>query len=352
MNKKYKVLFCLVFISSLSYTQSELHLTSGSSITTSGASTITLNNVRLVNNGTITDSNGTLQIRGAQTTANTTISGTGTNTFNNFVINKSSNGVQLNSNIAVTANLNLLSGGLVLNSGSVNLGTTGVLQNETETNTITGTGGNIVAIGTLNAPTNSNPGNLGAIISSSANLGATTVTRAHNPITNNTPGINRNYTITPTNNTGLNATLRFNYLDSELNGNTEANLRIWESLDNGITWAQTSSTINPTANYLDLTNINAFGKYTANNMDAVLSIDTFDIANNLSVYKTAGGIQINAPLDIKDINIYNLLGQLMYTTNKVGKQSLQIPLNTQKEEVLIVRVVFENGKKIIKKIIY
>ena len=87
MNKKHKFLIYLAFTASISYAQSQLNIDTGSFMTTTGASTLTLHNAELVNNGTITDANGTLQFIGNQATANTTISGTGTNSFNNLVIN-------------------------------------------------------------------------------------------------------------------------------------------------------------------------------------------------------------------------------------------------------------------------
>jgi hypothetical protein len=65
-----------------------------------------------------------------------------------------------------------------------------------------------------------NPGNLGAFITSAANVGVVTIRRGH--VSQSGAGlassINRYYSITAENNTNLNATLRLKYFDAELNG--------------------------------------------------------------------------------------------------------------------------------------
>ena len=84
----------------------------------------------------------------------------------------------------------------------------------------------------MNAPSGVNIGGLGAWISSAANLGSTTIDRYHSPRTGSgNQGISRYYNIEPTNNSGLNATFRFYYDESDLNGIPEANLRLFKSPD-------------------------------------------------------------------------------------------------------------------------
>ncbi|WP_162182442.1 T9SS sorting signal type C domain-containing protein [Lacinutrix jangbogonensis] len=352
MNKKQKIaILSLILISSLSYAQSELNIGSGAFITTTGASTLTLDNAKLVNNGTLTDANGTLQFKGNQATANTTVSGTGTNTLNNLTVNKSSNALQLDSNIAVSGTLNLQSGGVELNNSNVNLGTTGQLQNENETNYVSGATGNIVATSTLNAPTNSNPGNLGASITSSSNLGITTITRAHNIETVQDQSIKRNYTITPTNNTGLNATLTFNYLETELNANTESGLFIWESTNGGTTWTQFTSTLDAANNTITLTGVNSFGKYTADTANT-LSVTSLDANQTFSLYKTNNQLNVKSSLEIKQINVYTITGKQVYNFNTINKNTFTINLNQHANQVYIIKTQFNNGQQITKKILF
>lgn len=84
-----------------------------------------------------------------------------------------------------------------------------------------------------------NIGNLGAALTSSANLGNVSISRSQQPAANpgssSLQGIQRTYLIQPQNNSALNATLRFYYLDEELNGKDPATLTLWKSND-GITW--------------------------------------------------------------------------------------------------------------------
>jgi len=238
---------------------STFYVSAGSSVTTKGSSVITLSNTKFANNGTFTGTSGTVQIIGSN--SNTVIEGTGTTTFNNLTINKSSNNAQLNQNVAVTGNLTLTSGGVMLNSSNINFGNTGSLQNETETNRVFGTGGYLQTTVNLNAPNATNPANLGAIITSTANLGSTLIKRAHSSFTLNGNGINRSFDITPTNNTGLNATLKFTYLDAELNGNSEANLALWKSTNAGTNWTALASTNNATSNFVQSTGIPSFALF-------------------------------------------------------------------------------------------
>ncbi|MBL7977245.1 MAG: hypothetical protein JNN12_02810 [Bacteroidetes Order II. Incertae sedis bacterium] len=90
--------------------------------------------------------------KGNGTNAQNGINGTGTTAFRNLTIDKTANGVQLSQNISVSGNLTLITGGLDLAAGNVDFGTTGSLQSETETNRISGTGGYLRRVATLNAP--------------------------------------------------------------------------------------------------------------------------------------------------------------------------------------------------------
>ncbi|MEJ7767704.1 MAG: hypothetical protein WKF89_07815 [Chitinophagaceae bacterium] len=72
----------------------------------------------------------------------------------------------------------------------------------------------------------------------------------------------RRYNILPSNNTLLNASFRFKYLDAELNGLSENSLVLWESTD-AIHWiSQGFTTRNTEANYVELTGVNEFSSWT------------------------------------------------------------------------------------------
>jgi hypothetical protein len=56
--------------------------------------------------------------------------------------------------------------------------------------------------------------------------------------------------------------------------------------------------------------------------------------------------------NIKDVQIYNIGGQLVYNKNKVDSNELQISNLPSGNQVLLVKVVLENGSEVSKKIIF
>ncbi len=195
-------------------------------------------------------------------TTNQIISGSNPPNFYNLTIDKSTGECQLQTGITLSNLFTFTSGSLFLNNQQVDLLTSGSLINETSANRIyditTGTG-TIKIIYTLNAPTAVNPGNLGAILTSLENFGNTTVTRGHNAqFIVSANSINRHYTITPTINSGLNATLRFTYFDNELNGQIETEQVQWHLPDGNTVWNKRGGTVNTTSNYVDLAGISSF----------------------------------------------------------------------------------------------
>ncbi len=160
-------------------------------------------------------------------------------------------GVTLSQATTVNGFLTLTSGDLALNGKALVF--------------LTGIGdGTILETATLTAPTDVNVGSLGATITSTADLGATVVKRGFSAQTvNDEIGILRWYMITPTTNTGLNATLVFNYDESELNGLTETDLVLYSSADTGKTWTEQGGTLDAANNKITLTGIDAFSMWTA-----------------------------------------------------------------------------------------
>ncbi len=244
--------------------QGQLYISGGATVHTAGASTLTLSNCQLTNNGTFNASNGTVVFRGNATNVNSSINGNGSSNFKNVTINKSTNGVRLSQNISVSGDLTLISGGLELSAGNVDFGTTGSLRNETNTNRVFGSGGKLIATATLNAPNFSNPANLGANVTSTQNLGVTVIKRGHSAFSPQGAAVLRYFEISPANNIALNASLKFDYLDPELNGNNENTMVLWRSNNNGATWTQHSGTYTRDGvnNWVQSTNIAAFSLWT------------------------------------------------------------------------------------------
>ena len=146
--------------------------------------------------------------------------------------------------------LNFKRGLIDLNGQTIQLTDTARLAGESDSGRITGLqGGKVVAAPTnANQPNQLNTGNLGAMLTSAANLGMLTVNRSSMPATGTGIGIQRTYLIQPQNNTALDATLRFYYLDAELNGADPTKLNLWKSTD-GIAWALIGADIRDTTNH-------------------------------------------------------------------------------------------------------
>ena len=216
------------------FAQNTLAISGGTQLQSSGAAFIVLRSSNLVNNGTLQMGDaGTLVFTGAKSNSFT---GAGHNQLDHLWLQLgNADTLDLQSNLHISNEVNFSGGQLNLNDAAVLLGTTGALNNESETShAFTEGTGTIQASRTLNAPAGANPGNLGALLSSAANLGSTTVIRGHATQTDERghQSIGRYYIIAPTNNANLDATLRFTYLPSELNGAEGAKLSLWRNAGN------------------------------------------------------------------------------------------------------------------------
>jgi len=247
--------------------QGTLKLTTGSSLHVGTAGVLTLENFNLEIDGSISTAPGSSVIR---LTGNTTTSILGTSPapplLDVLQIEKTGGAnVLLQRNINIRTAVNFTSGLLDLNGNTLFLTTNAVLIGESATSHITGTSGYVEVSQVLNAPVSQNPGNLGAVISSSQNPGLVIVRRGHKSQTNaagNGNSILRYYDIMPASNTGLNATLRFNYLTDELNGLSENGLVLWKTV-NGTTWTNEGFTTRDVGlNYVEKTAIDGFSRWT------------------------------------------------------------------------------------------
>jgi Secretion system C-terminal sorting domain len=289
--------------------QNDLFVSSGVTFKIDGTTTVTLADTKLTNNGTVEATTGsTLLVKGTATTANSSIGGTGTTTLAHLTIDKSSNDAQIDQNLSVSGDLTMTTGNLKLNAGNITFTGSGQIVGETNAKRIYGTGGELLTTVALNAPTNVNPANLGANITSTANLGSTTIKRGHTIYTAvGGSSIARYYDINPTTNTGLAATLKFYYQDGELNGSTEANLRLWRSTNTGANWTERGrDAVNTTDNIITLSLIDAFSRWTAA-VAAVLPVELLDFkgrnteGGNLLTWTTANEIN-NKGFQVERLN--------------------------------------------------
>jgi hypothetical protein len=182
-------------------------------------------------------------------------------TFTHLTVNKGSGSVQLSSNITVNGILTVISGDLAMSGKTITLGSSALMQ-ETAGNTIKGNGA-VSGTLNLNAPASVNPFGLGATITSAANLGITSIVRGHAVQSGGgESSIKRYFDITPSVNTGLNATLQFSYDESELNGKSEGDLSLYRSTDAGVTWQIAGGTVNASENTVTLSGIDGFSRWT------------------------------------------------------------------------------------------
>lgn len=219
------------------YSQGGIKIQSGANLVVGGTAQLVIKNGGLTNDGTFTPGSGTVNFTGNAATANSFIAGTSATNFYNLLLNKTSNGLLLSRNIGVNHVLTFTNGdSIYLNNFNIDLGSTGSLASEANASRITGmSGGYIQSTQVLNAPVAVNPGNLGFEITSLANLGSTIVRRGH--IVQPGGSISRYYTIIPSNNSALDATVTFHYLDNELYTLNEGLLQLFTSYNAGGSWA-------------------------------------------------------------------------------------------------------------------
>ena len=192
-----------------------------------------------------------------------------TTALQNLTVNKTGS-VLLSSNITLNDTMKVLSGDLELNGFIITMGPVAYLT-ETPGNTVMGNAGYLVANRVINAPTDLNVAGLGAVFTTSQNMGMTEVIRGHTIQTEDTLySMERYYDISPANNSGLNATFVFKYDDSELNGFHPSDLVLFKSTNNGVNWNYVPSVANPFANAVTAFAVNSFSRWTTG--DTLISL--------------------------------------------------------------------------------
>lgn len=188
-----------------------------------------------------------------------------------FINNNS--GVNLDTNRTINSDLTISGGFLNLNGRTLTLGSQADMFEIG--GTVLGETGKIVTTRNIDAPNNLNIGGMGLMVTTASSLGSTVVERMHSPGTgNNNSGVKRVFNISPTNNTGLNATLRFYYNESELNGISEANLRLFRSTTgSNNSWVFVGGTVNAADNYVEVTSVNEFSYWTLADINGPIPVE-------------------------------------------------------------------------------
>lgn len=215
--------------------------------------------------GTFTGAGSTVEYNGtsAQTVSATNI------TYAVLRINNPS-GTALANNVTVNDSLIIKLGTLDLGTRILTMSPTGHLS-ESPGNVVKGSTGYLVTTRSINAPSSLDVAGFGAVLTTSSNLGSTEIRRGHAVRTGGS--IKRYYDITPANNSGLNATLKFRYDDSELNLRPEKSLKLFKSTNSGSTWTNMGGTVNISTNEITITGLSSFSRWTADSsgVSAIIS---------------------------------------------------------------------------------
>lgn len=226
------------------------------------------NPIRINNGGTFTTTGSTVEYNGTAVQEVSVIN----ITYGGLKINNPNN-TYLQGSVTVNDTISVVSGDLDIHSVILTLASSGYL-NETPGNTITGSSGYITTTRNINAPSSLNVGGLGAVLTTTSNLGNTVIRRGHAAQMFNFTSIKRYFDIEPSNNSGLNATFRFKYDESELGANNENLLTLYRSTNFGTNWTSRGGAPDASNNQITLTNINAFSRWTANsdNYNALIGV--------------------------------------------------------------------------------
>ncbi|GAB4289292.1 MAG: hypothetical protein Kow0068_14880 [Marinilabiliales bacterium] len=291
----YPVLSSNLIINSTTGICNSIHIQNGGSLTVTNNKNLTINNtvLRIDNGGTLfvdgdiiitsggdlNQTGGTITLNGdfinyssfTSTGGNVSFSGnviqyidgSQSSSFTNLTINNL-NDVKLDNDISVKGNLILNTGNLNLMDFSVDLGTTGMLVNESSSSKLISLDGLGMPLnGTITAVRNNPSGNvagLGLYITPSAPLGNTTITRGHTEQNGtgayaSNHSILRYYEIQSGAKSVTPCDLTFNYFDSELNGLTDGSLvmfqqiqQTWNGVPGPVYWSPLSTVNDGVAN--------------------------------------------------------------------------------------------------------
>jgi hypothetical protein len=251
----------------------QLAITPSAQLTITGNARLTLSNLDLIDSGTFSPGTGSMLFIGDSTNS---ITGSQTIPLYDLAIGKTAAAILLKAPISVSHQLSFTSGLLDLNGNDLDLGSTGELTGEQETSRIVGAkGGTVQITADLASPSAANPGNLGLLITSSQDLGTTLIKRGHQSQTNPSGtgnSILRYYNITPVDNTALNATIRFDYFNAELNGLNEDDLVLWENTSGQHWTALGFDTRNNNSNYLEKNAVPSLGLLTLSSSGNALPV--------------------------------------------------------------------------------
>ncbi len=261
--------------------QVSLHIGPASTLEVTGSIDLELSG-NWINQGMFNPGSGTVTFNGASGTQD--INNATPATFNNLRVNKPAGEVMNHSQIVVNGSLVLTDGTLHLGGYPLELGPAATLT-ESAGNTVNS--GIIWATRTLTGPNGVNVGGLGFVITSAADLGETTINRRWFPFSSGSnQGIRRSYTVIPTNNAGLDATIVFTYDDSELGDLVESELTLFCTTDDGTTWTMMGGALDTDQNTLTLSGVDHLSTWTAGSVSSPLPVQITSLSAEVNRFAT------------------------------------------------------------------
>ncbi|MEM8585491.1 MAG: SdrD B-like domain-containing protein, partial [Bacteroidota bacterium] len=234
---------------SISYAQISLETSSGIQLEASGGIELEVSG-NWQNQGSFSPDLSTLFLDGSgnQNLLNTS------GHFYNVTIDKTSGEVFLAGDINFNAGtLSLITGNVELSGYLITLDATAMLS-ETAGNTVKGNSGYLTTTRTLSQLSNENVAGMGLALTTADDLGVTEIRRGHAVQSGNfTSSILRYFEVLANPAGAISADLVFYYDESELNGQTEADLQLYRSDDGGVNWTLVPGTLDTDNNSITAT---------------------------------------------------------------------------------------------------
>ncbi len=230
-------------------------------------------------------------------------------------------GVNLGANVTVNDTCTTSGSDLVTGSYTVTLASTAGLI-ETDSITVLG---NITTTRTASQSVNETFGGIGVEIDAAGGApGATTVLRVTGQAQSidGDDGIERYFDISPSNNSGLDATVVFHYDHSELNGINEGVLAQYATYNSGVDWVEHGGTVDDPGNTVTKSGITSLSTHT---LGAATSTGTVDdvaripnVTGIVSIYPNPFNPRTTIVIDLAetadvDISIYDVKGRRIST---------------------------------------
>jgi len=212
----------------------------------------------------------------------------------------------------------------------------------------------------LSSGTTENFGGLGLEITSGSSTQPenTTLIRSTSSmslISNNQ--IPRTFNINAQNNSGLDATLKYYYYDSETDSiGSESCLVLFRSIDGGNIWTMEGGFIDTLNNCLTISGLDSInGLWSAFDSTGYASIDETNQETNIKLYPNPSingnfTMEFNGPTQI---DIYNQIGQKIYSENisLSGQIIKRFNLSDIEKGILLITITMNDGKRITKKLV-